>query len=80
MMRLAPVESERAAPRASANLDRALAAIAYGELRAALQLFRCALKRAPWFLARDKRTWILGAALLSACILPTRIHQRAEHC
>jgi len=80
MLRLAPVESERVAARASANLDRALAAIAYerGEPRAALQLFRRALKHAPSFLLRDKRTWFTGAALLSACILPTRIHQRAE--
>jgi len=81
MLRLAPVESERVAARASANLDRALAAIAYenGEPRAALQLFRRAWKHAPWFLARDKRTWLLGAALLSARMLPTWIHQRAEH-
>jgi glycosyltransferase involved in cell wall biosynthesis len=80
MLRMAPVEAPKCAARASANLDRALAAIAYenGEPRPALQLFRRALKRAPWFLARDKRTWLLGAALLSACLLPTRIHQRAE--
>ena len=80
MLRLAPVESKRVAARASANLDRALAAIAYenGEPRSALQLYRRALKHAPSFLLRDKRTWFTGAALLSACILPTRIHQRAE--
>ncbi|HEY6392539.1 MAG TPA: glycosyltransferase [Bryobacteraceae bacterium] len=80
MLRMAPVEAAGCAARASANLDRALAAIAYenGELRPALQLFRRALKHAPWFLICDKRTWLLGAALLSACLLPTRIHQRAE--
>jgi len=80
MLRLAPVESKRVAARASANLDRALAAIAYenGEPRSAHQLYRRALKHAPSFLLRDKRTWFTGAALLSACILPTRIHQRAE--
>jgi len=81
MLRMAPVDAGKCAARASANLDRALAAIAYenGEPRFAIQLFRRALKHSPWFLIRDKRTWLLGAALLSACILPSRIHQRAEH-
>ncbi len=80
MLRLAPVESAKVAARAAANINRALAAIAYenGELRSALHLFRRALKRAPWFLTCDTRTWLLGAALLSASLLPSRIHQWAE--
>jgi len=80
MRRLAPVESVQVAGRACANLDRALAAIAYenSELLSALRLFLRALKREPWFLISDKRTWLLGSALLSACVLPSRIHHRAE--
>jgi glycosyltransferase involved in cell wall biosynthesis len=80
MLRLAPVETSGVAARACANLDRALAAIAYenGELRSARRLFFRALKHAPWFMVRDRRTWLLGAALLSACVLPSGLHQRAE--
>lgn len=80
MLRLAPVRSVKVAGRACANLDRALAAIAYenSEPHSALRLFLRALKHAPWFLIRDKRTWFLGAALLSARVLPGGIHHRAE--
>jgi glycosyltransferase involved in cell wall biosynthesis len=65
---------------ASANFYRALSATAYenGELDSALQLFRQAMKLAPGSLLKDKRTWLLGSALLSARALPRPVHQKLE--
>ena len=65
---------------ARANFQRALSATAYenGELESASELFQEAMQLAPGFLLKDKRTWLLGSALLSARVLPSRMHQRLE--
>jgi hypothetical protein len=64
----------------AASFHRALAATAYenGELDAAQDLFRQALRFAPAFLLRDRRTWLLGSALLSARVLPAGAHRTLE--
>ncbi len=61
-----------------AGYHRALAATAYenGEIPAALKLFRRGMRHAPAFLLSDKRTWFLGSALLSACLLPRSAHHK----
>jgi len=63
-----------------AGYHRALAATAYenGEIPAALKLFRRGMRHAPAFLLADKRTWFLGSALLSACLLPRGAHGKLE--
>ena len=65
---------------AAAGLHRALAATAYenGELDPALRLFGQAMRAAPGFLLGDRRTWLLGSALLSARVLPRRAHETLE--
>ncbi|HEX6897091.1 MAG TPA: glycosyltransferase [Bryobacteraceae bacterium] len=64
----------------SAGIHRALAAIAYenGDCDAAVRLFQKALRAAPAFLLRDRRTWLLGFALASAIVLPGPVHQNLE--
>ena len=65
---------------ASANMYRALATFAYEaqEFAAAAPLFRQAIRYAPGFLIKDRRTWRLGFALLAARMLPRVMHERAE--
>lgn len=71
------VEVERPA---TGGMHCALAATAYenGELEAASRLFQQALRYAPGFLLADKRTWLLGSALLSSRVLPRGAHQKLE--
>src|SRR5262249_2496524 len=66
---------------ASASFRRALAATAYenGDLASADHLFRRAMRTASGFLLKDRRTWLLGCAILSAHALPQGAHQRLEH-
>jgi Glycosyl transferase family 2 len=66
----------------AASFHRALAASAYerGDLTAAVRLFREAMHTAPGFLLRDRRTWLLGSALLSARVLPAAAHRVLEAC
>ena len=63
-----------------ANFRRALAAYAYesGDVPSAVRLFRQALGRAPGFLLKDSRTWLLGSAILSARLLPRGLHRKLE--
>ena len=63
-----------------ANFYRGMAAVAYekGALPFALERFRRAMGCAPGFLLKDRRTWLLGSALLSAYFLPRGVHQRLE--
>jgi glycosyltransferase involved in cell wall biosynthesis len=65
---------------ARAGFHRAQAAAAYenGDVPSAARLFREAMRCAPGFLLKDRRTWLLGAALLSAHVLPHAVHHRLE--
>ncbi len=75
-----PVELAAVERESWAGFHRALAASAYedGELGPAARLFRESFRRAPAFLLRDSRTWLLGSAILSACVLPGGLHRRLE--
>jgi glycosyltransferase involved in cell wall biosynthesis len=78
MQQRCPDEVAAVEKKASANLYRALAASAYegGELPAAARLFSRAVGLAPWFLLWNRRTWWFGSALVSALILPQRVHSK----
>ena len=75
-----PDQVEAVEAQAAANQYRNFAAAAYetGDVRSATQLFRKALKLSPAFLMKDKRTWLLGSALVSRSVLPRRVHQSLE--
>jgi glycosyltransferase involved in cell wall biosynthesis len=81
MRRVCPEQVDGIERRAQAGFYRALAATAYenGDQASAMQLFRRAMRSAPGFLLKDKRTWLLGSALVSAGLLPQRAHQRLEN-
>jgi len=81
---LAPAVVNRVRRRATARLQRALAAAAWesGKYRDARSLLAQALRGAPGDLLRDKRTWRTGAAVLSSW-LPAAVRgpleRRARH-
>lgn len=77
---LSPDPVIRLAPRARAAHQRALAAIAYedGAFAEARKWMGEALREAPAWLLRDRRTWITGAAVAST-LLPDAFHLRLEH-
>jgi len=64
----------------AANFYRAVAASAYekDDGESARKYFREAMGAAPGFLLRDRRTWLLGGALLSARLLPHTAHRKLE--
>jgi len=65
---------------ARASFARAQSAAAYesGDLAPAWELFREAAHSAPGFMWRDRRTWLLAAALASAHVLPRSVHRKLE--
>jgi hypothetical protein len=77
---ICPAEVAEAKARASANMYRALSATAYegGEAVCGGELFRIAMRHAPGYLIKDRRTWLLGLAIASALLFPTGIHRKAE--
>ncbi|HLG94867.1 MAG TPA: glycosyltransferase [Bryobacteraceae bacterium] len=80
MRAICPEELAQVERLAGAGIHRALAATAYenGDSDDALRLFQQALRTAPMFLLSDRRTWLLGSALVSALVLPRRVHQKLE--
>jgi len=66
--------------RAAANQYRGLSASAYenGEVRTAVRLFVKAMGYAPFFMLRDRRTWLLGSAIVARCVLPGRAYRWLE--
>lgn len=80
MHALTPEMSAEIEQRSAAGFYRAMAATAYenGHLAAGASLFRQAMQFAPSFLLRDKRTWLLAFALLSARTLPRAAHRKLE--
>ncbi|HYL36832.1 MAG TPA: glycosyltransferase [Bryobacteraceae bacterium] len=80
MRRACPGAMDEVEHLAGAGFHRAQAAAAYeqGDTQSAARLFRQAVRRAPTFLLKDRRTWLLGAALASAQLLPPAVHHRLE--
>ena len=65
--------------RSRANFYRAMAAVDYENgVDSAFRRFRDAVGYSPGFLLKDRRTWLLGSALLSERLLPKSLHRRLE--
>jgi glycosyltransferase involved in cell wall biosynthesis len=78
MLRLAPVETARAAAAARSNMSRFFAYLAYesGDFGQAYRYLLRGLRHAPLTFLSELRNWKLGMANTAAALLPEQVYQR----